>query len=72
MIFTAFENLIQVGRLVDFSEGFSLIFFVFFLVNVEQTVLNMAMLIQEKHHKNQQARRKGIVETFSYLYLQLN
>lgn len=27
-------------------------------MNVEQTVLNMAMLIQEKHHKNQQARRK--------------
>uniref|UniRef100_A0A1Q3FGY2 Putative transcription factor mef2a n=1 Tax=Culex tarsalis TaxID=7177 RepID=A0A1Q3FGY2_CULTA len=27
-------------------------------MNVEQTVQNMAMLIQEKHHKNQQARRK--------------
>ncbi|EDS34704.1 conserved hypothetical protein [Culex quinquefasciatus] len=40
-------------------------------MNVEQTVLNMAMLIQEKHHKNQQARRKGIVETLNYLYLQL-
>lgn len=51
-----FEQLTDMNLAVNWSDIYS--FRELNTMNVEQTVQNMAMLIQEKHHKNQQARRK--------------
>lgn len=65
VISTISGRAIQVHKLIIFMSMKSYGEHYIFSVDIEQSIQHMAALIQEKHQKTQQARRKGIYRRFS-------